>query len=285
MGKIKLQKDISTIRIACKNKIPAVSMDDRSMFLNMLEKQQQSFDEIDNILLSKGKSTNVLHAATSPNSINNNHSPSIVSNCRIVNISSRISIKKATKKSKRKTRSDSSSSSSDTSDSNSDMAGSSSASDLDVYSQCKHTHRSKRKHKRSSKASKKARKRSKIRSRQETSKNENVEKTNTLEIANARFDEIAPRIPSLQSEIPFGGLIHPINVQQQQLLSKPGSALFATQQHVDFTHQHALPNMYVPTAIASADANKSLVQDKEQNCGQDHAATLDDLATIALSRN
>ena len=48
-GKIKLQKDIATIRIACNNKVPAVSMDDRSMFLKMLEKQQQSFEEIDNI--------------------------------------------------------------------------------------------------------------------------------------------------------------------------------------------------------------------------------------------
>ena len=210
-GKIKLQKDISTIRIACKNKIPAVSVDDRSMFLNMLEKQQQSFDEIDNIdniLLSKGKSTNALRVTTSPNSINNNHSPSIASNCRIVNISSPISMKKATKKSKRKTRSDSSSSSSDTSDSNSDTASSSSASDLDAYSRRKYTHRSKRKHKRSSKGSKKARKRSKIRSRRETNESENVGKTNTLEIANTRFDKIAPRIPSLRSEIPFGGLIY-----------------------------------------------------------------------------
>ena len=69
----------------------------------------------------------------------------------------------------------------------------------------------------------------KIRSRRETNESENLEKTNTLEIANAtRFEEIATRIPFMPREIPFGGLIHPINVQQQQLLSKPGSALCRT---------------------------------------------------------
>ena len=82
-------------------------MDDRSMFLKMLEKQQQSFEEIDNIdniLLSKGKSTDVLHVTASPNCNNNSHSPTIASNCPIVNISSPISMKKVTKKSKRKKR-------------------------------------------------------------------------------------------------------------------------------------------------------------------------------------
>ena len=185
-------------------------------------------------------------------------------------------MKKVTKKSKRKTRSDSSSSSSDTEDS-------SSASDLDAYIRRKHTHRSKRKHKRSSKGSKKTRKRRKIRSRRETNDSGNVEKMNTLDITNAtRSDEIAPRIPSLQSEIPFGGVIHPINFQQQQLLSPPVPALFAAQR-VDFTQQQALSSMYVPSAIPSTD--QILQQDKEHNSGQVHAATLDDLANIALSRN
>lgn len=34
-GKIKLQKDIATIRIACDNKVPAVSTNDRSLFLGL----------------------------------------------------------------------------------------------------------------------------------------------------------------------------------------------------------------------------------------------------------
>ena len=194
-------------------------------------------------------------------------------------------MKKVTKKSKRKTRSDSSSSSSDTSGSSSETVDSSSASDLDAYIRRKHTHRSKQKHKRSSKGSKKTRKRRKVRSRRETNDSGNVEKMNTLEITNAtRSDEIAPRIPSLQSKIPFGDVIHPINFQQQQLLSPPVSALFAAQ-HVDFTQQQALSSMYVPSAIPSTDADQSLQQDKEHNSGQVHAATLDDLANIALSRN
>ena len=108
---------------------------------------------------------------------------------------------------------------------------------------------------------------------------------NTLEIANAtRSDEIAPRIPSLQSEIPFGGVMHPISFQQRQLLSPPVPALFAAER-VDFTQQQALSSMYVPSAIPSTDADQILLQDKEHNSGQVHAATLDNLANIALSRN
>ena len=48
-GKIKLQKDIATIRIACNNKVPAVSTNDRSLFLELLEKQQQDFDEVNSL--------------------------------------------------------------------------------------------------------------------------------------------------------------------------------------------------------------------------------------------
>ena len=51
------------------------------------------------------------------------------------------------------------------------------------------------------------------------------------------------------------------------------------------TQQQALSSMFVPSAIPSTDADQSLQQDKERNSGQVHAATLDDLANIALSRN
>ena len=40
-GKIKLQKDIANIRIACNNKIPNVSSNERLLFLELLEQQQQ----------------------------------------------------------------------------------------------------------------------------------------------------------------------------------------------------------------------------------------------------
>ena len=56
-------------------------------------------------------------------------------------------------------------------------------------------------------------------------------------------------------------------------------------QHVDFTQQQALLSMYVPSAIPSTDADQSRQQDKEHNSGQVHAATLDDLASIALLQN
>ena len=286
-GKIKLQKDIATIRIACNNKVPAVSIYDRSMFLKMLEKQQQSFEEIDNIdniLLSKGKSADVLRVTASPNCNNNSHSPTIASNCPIVNISSPISMKKVTKKSKRKTRSDSSSSSSDTSGSSSDTVDSSSASDLDAYIRRKHTHRSKRKHKRSSKGSKKTRKRRKVRSRRETNDSGNAEKMNTLEITNAtRSDELLQEYHLCRAKSHLAvsyTLLTSNNNNCYHRLFRPSAA-----QHVDFTQQQALLSMYVPSAIPSTDADQSLQQDKEHNSGQVHAATLDDLANIALSRN
>ena len=40
-GKLALQKDIATFRIACNNKIPSVADDERNMFLELLEKQRQ----------------------------------------------------------------------------------------------------------------------------------------------------------------------------------------------------------------------------------------------------
>ena len=40
-GKLALQKDIATLRIACNNKIPSVADDERNMFLELLEKQRQ----------------------------------------------------------------------------------------------------------------------------------------------------------------------------------------------------------------------------------------------------
>ena len=40
-GKLALQKDIATLRIACNNKIPSVADDERNVFLELLEKQRQ----------------------------------------------------------------------------------------------------------------------------------------------------------------------------------------------------------------------------------------------------
>lgn len=40
-GKLALQKDIATLRIACNNKIPSLADDERNVFLELLEKQRQ----------------------------------------------------------------------------------------------------------------------------------------------------------------------------------------------------------------------------------------------------
>lgn len=40
-GKLALQKDITTLRMACNNKIPYVADDERNMFLELLKKQRQ----------------------------------------------------------------------------------------------------------------------------------------------------------------------------------------------------------------------------------------------------
>ena len=40
-GKLALQKDIITLRMACNNKIPYVADDERNMFLELLKKQRQ----------------------------------------------------------------------------------------------------------------------------------------------------------------------------------------------------------------------------------------------------
>lgn len=41
-GKVALQKDIATLQIACNNKIPSVSDNERNMFLTLLEKQRSA---------------------------------------------------------------------------------------------------------------------------------------------------------------------------------------------------------------------------------------------------
>ena len=51
-GKIKLQKDIVTIRLACNGKIPNFTTvtDNRDYFLGVLEEQRNRFDEIDKLI-------------------------------------------------------------------------------------------------------------------------------------------------------------------------------------------------------------------------------------------
>ncbi len=98
-GKIKLQKDIATIRMASNNKVPPVSLDDRVMFMEMLEKQQQKFDQIDHIDNTKGQSKDVF----TTNYVNNCSNNSTNANCPSINTSSTVNISPvSTKKSKKK---------------------------------------------------------------------------------------------------------------------------------------------------------------------------------------
>ena len=122
-GKIKLQKDIATIRIACNNKVPAVSTNDRSLFLELLEKQQQDFDEVNSLDRIKPIVSNVY--STLGQSIGQGQSMGHGSgNVNTVNnISSPVAVKKSKKK-RRRSRSSSGSSSS---------LSSSSSSDSDTY--------------------------------------------------------------------------------------------------------------------------------------------------------
>ena len=149
-GKIKLQKDIATIRIACNNKVPAVSTNDRSLFLELLEKQQQDFDEVNSLDRRKPIVSNVY--STLGQSIGQGQSMGHGSgNVNTVNnISSPVAVKKSKKK-RRRSRSSSGSSSSLSS-------SSSSNSDEYVRRTIRHSRTSKRK-------SKKRRKRDKSESR------------------------------------------------------------------------------------------------------------------------
>lgn len=118
-GKIKLQKDIATIRIACNNKIPAGSTSDRSLFLELLKKQQQDFEE--NNSLDKINMNNKVDAKP----IVSNVYSAVASRCNapivktVNNISSPVAVSKSKKK-RRRNRSSSSSSSSPSRSSSSD---------------------------------------------------------------------------------------------------------------------------------------------------------------------
>ena len=114
IGKIKLQKDIVTIRLACNGKIPIFTTvgDDRNQFLKLLEEQQNRFDEIDNTdIVKRGYREN---AGTSTY-ISNDNSPNFTN---INKISLPVKVKKS-KKNRRRKYSSSSSSDNDSSSSSS----------------------------------------------------------------------------------------------------------------------------------------------------------------------
>ena len=117
-GKIKLQKDIVTIRLACNGKIPNFTTvtDDRDYFLGVLEEQRNRFDEIDNID-KRGYREN---ANTSTRILTNN-SPYFTN---INKISLPVKVKKSKKSRRRKYSSSSSSSDKDSSSSSSQSSGS-----------------------------------------------------------------------------------------------------------------------------------------------------------------
>lgn len=111
IGKIKLQKDIVTIRMACNGKIPNFTSvtDDRDQFLDLLEEQQNRFDEVDSID-KRGYRESA--------SISTNISPNFTNIGNIHKISSPVKVKK-TKRNRRRKYSSSSSSDSDSSSSSS----------------------------------------------------------------------------------------------------------------------------------------------------------------------
>jgi hypothetical protein len=109
IGKIKLQKDIVTIRLACNGKIPNFTtvMDDRDHFLDLLEEQRNRFDEIDNIDKRRYREN-----ASTSTYISKNNSPNFTN---INSISSPVKVKKFKKSRRRKYSSSSSSSDNDSS--------------------------------------------------------------------------------------------------------------------------------------------------------------------------
>ena len=115
IGKIKLQKDIVTIRLACNGKIPNFSTvrDDRDHFQDLLGEQRSHFDEIDNID-KRGYREN---ASTSTYISTIDNSPNFTN---INKISSPVKMKKS-KKNRRRKYSSSSSDDSSNSSSGSDV--------------------------------------------------------------------------------------------------------------------------------------------------------------------
>jgi hypothetical protein len=111
IGKIKLQKDIVTIRLACNGKIPKFTtvMDDRYHFLDLLGEQRNRFDEIDNIDKRRYREN---AASTSTYISTTDNSPNFTN---INNISSPVKVKKSKKSRRRKYSSSSSSSDNDSS--------------------------------------------------------------------------------------------------------------------------------------------------------------------------
>ncbi len=85
--------------MASNNKVPPASLDDRVMFMEMLEKQQQKFDQIDHIANTKGQSKDVF----TTNYVNNCSNNSTNANCPSISTSSTVNISPvSTKKSKKK---------------------------------------------------------------------------------------------------------------------------------------------------------------------------------------
>ena len=130
-GKIKLQKDIATIRIACSNEVPAVSTNDRYMFLELLEKQQQDFDRTDSL----SKNVDAQNVFSNVYSSVGQFTAPIV---KVSNISSPVAVKKSKKKRRR---------GSSWSSSSSSLLSNSSSSDSDDYvgRRLKRSHSGKRK--------------------------------------------------------------------------------------------------------------------------------------------
>lgn len=65
-GKLALQKDISIIRAACKNKIPENTGNDKALFTTLLEQQENVMSELKNNSAASASTVNTITVAVSP---------------------------------------------------------------------------------------------------------------------------------------------------------------------------------------------------------------------------
>ena len=215
-----MQKDIATIRIACNNKIPAVSTDDRTTFLELLEKQQTKFDKISQSVISNQTAgCNVL----------------------VNNISSPVKKSKYKRKKRRNIKTDSSSSS-DSSDSSTSI----NTSDSDYennYDRRKHT-RSR------SSSDKRKNSKSKKRNSHRKSRREDVSRSHAYDVGKSDNtstnmvhmwqNQLPHHFLHQPNEIPHAGIAlqHPmaINMPQEQFVPLPNIS------NINFIPQPQLPN-------------------------------------------
>ena len=243
-----MQKDIATIRIACNNKIPAVSTDDRTTFLELLEKQHAKFDKISQSVITCSNQT---------------------AGCNVLvnNISSPVKKSKHKRKKRRNPKTESSSSS-DSSDS-SELSTSANTSDSDYENNF-----DRRKHTRSRSSSDKRKSgKSKKKNSHRKSRREDVSKSHALYDVD-KSDNTSPNIVHMwqnqpphhflhqPNEIPHAAIAlqHPmaINMPQEQFVPLPIIP------NVNFIPQQQLPN-------------NQFQENKEQG----HNLTLEDLADAA----